>query len=105
MEKDGRYRVSTARNGDEALEAMRQSHPDLILLDIMMTTPLEGVSLAKQVSRDAALSKIPVIVISGIDESEYASLIPDDKVLPIDAWISKPIDPDHLLRTVQRFLA
>jgi formate transporter len=105
LEKDGRYRVSTARNGDEALEAMRQSHPDLILLDIMMTTPLEGVSLAKQVSRDAALSKIPVIVISGIDESEYASLIPDDKVLPIDAWISKPIDPDHLLRTVQRFLA
>jgi len=32
-------------------------------------------------------------------------MIPDDKHLPIDAWISKPIDPDHLLRTVQRFLA
>jgi formate transporter len=105
LEKDDRYKLSVARNGEEALEAMRRSRPDLILLDIMMTTPLEGVSLARQVSRDAVLSKIPVIVISGIDQSEYASLIPDDKHLPIDAWINKPIDPDHLLRTVERFIA
>ena len=105
LEKGGRYRVSAAANGEQALQAMRESRPDLILLDIMMTTPLEGLGLAKQIAGDAALSKIPVIVISSIDQSEYAHMIPDEMHLPIDAWINKPIDPEHLLRTVQRFLA
>jgi hypothetical protein len=71
----------------------------------MMETPLAGVSLAKTMGGEETLSNIPVIMISSIDSSEYAHMLPDDTHIPIDAWISKPLDPDHLLRTVERFLA
>ncbi len=105
FEEEDHYKICVAKTAEEALKAMQESCPDIILLDIMLTTPLEGLDLARQISGDEALCQIPVIVVSSIDQSEYARMIPDDKHLPIDAWISKPIDPDHLLRTVQRFLA
>jgi DNA-binding response OmpR family regulator len=98
------YAVTSACNAAEALAAMQVRKPDLILLDVMMDTPLEGVSLAKQLAQDQSLSKIPVIMISSIDSSQYAHLLPDDLNIPIDAWIGKPLDPDHLLKTVKRFL-
>ena len=44
------YEVLEAANGQEALEVLRQDKPDLVLLDVMMSTTLEGVD----VSREAA---------------------------------------------------
>jgi hypothetical protein len=44
-------------------------------------------------------------MISSIGTSEYASEFPDDEHIPIAAWISKPIQADVLLKTVQRFLS
>jgi DNA-binding response OmpR family regulator len=54
---------------------------------------------------DAKLKDVPVIMISSIDSSEHAELLPDDMHIPIDSWINKPIDPDDLTRKVRRFLA
>ncbi|MBN1146352.1 MAG: formate transporter FocA [Anaerolineales bacterium] len=99
------YQVSSASSAQEALKAMKDSRPDLVLLDVMMTTPLEGVGLAKTMAGDPSLKAIPIVMISSIGSSEYASMLPDDVHIPIDAWISKPLDPDHLLKTVKRFLA
>jgi CheY-like chemotaxis protein len=84
---------------------MKAKRPDLVLLDVMMATPLEGVSVARQMAGDAKLKDVPVIMISSIDSSEHAELLPDDLRIPIDAWISKPIDPDDLTRKIRRFLA
>jgi formate transporter len=104
LTKEGGFEAS-ASDGNKALEAMKTVAPDLVLLDVMMATPLDGVDLVRQMSQDAALSSIPVIMISSIDSSEYAGLLPDDLRIPIDAWISKPVEPNHLLKTVRRFLA
>jgi formate transporter len=98
------FQVSAAASGDQALQAMKASRPDLVLLDVMMTTPLDGVNVARKMTADEALSDIPVVMISSIDSSEYAGRLPDDMHIPIDAWISKPINPDQLLRTIRRFL-
>ena len=54
-------------------------------------------------SANPALKEIPVVMISSIDSSQYAASLPDDVHLPIDAWISKPVKPEHLLSTVRRF--
>jgi len=55
-------------------------------------------------SANPALKEIPVVMISSIDSSQYAASLPDDVHLPIDAWISKPVRPDHLLTTIKRFI-
>jgi CheY-like chemotaxis protein len=104
LSKEG-FQVSSAASGDQALQAMQAKRPDLVLLDVMMATPLEGVGVARKMSLDPALKDVPVVMISSIDSSQYADRLPDDMAIPIDAWISKPVGPEHLLRTVRRFLA
>jgi len=99
------HEVLEAASGDEALEMMRQDRPDLVLLDVMMTTTLEGVDVSKEMEADPNLSEIPVVMVSSIATSEYASAFPDDERIPISAWISKPIQPAVLLRTVERLLS
>jgi CheY-like chemotaxis protein len=98
------YEVFTAANGDQALEKMRQDKPDLVLLDVMMSTTLEGVSVSKELESDPDLKGVPVIMVSSIATTEYASEFPDEERIPIEAWLSKPIQPSVLLKTVKRFL-
>jgi formate transporter len=104
LENEGGFHVFSAQDGEQALQVIKEKVPDLILLDIMMATPLDGVGLAQELNADPNLSKIPIIMISSIDSSEYAHLLPDTMHIPTDAWISKPLDPDHFIRIVRRFL-
>ena len=104
LEAEG-YQVLEAANGSQALESMRQEKPDLVLLDVMMSTTLEGVDVSKEMETDPKLKEVPVVMISSIGTSEYASEFPDDERIPIDAWISKPVQPEVLLKTVRRFVS
>jgi CheY-like chemotaxis protein len=103
LTKEG-YQVAAATNGHQALQMMKSERPNLVLLDVMMATPLEGVSVARKMQGDPDLKDVPVVMVSSIDSTQHASLLPDDLHIPIDAWISKPLDPDELLRTIHRFL-
>jgi lipoate-protein ligase A len=97
------YEVAEAHNGWQAMEAIRTERPDLIVLDVMMSTTLEGVSVSKALESDPQTKDVPVIMASSIATTEYASEFPEERV-PIDAWLSKPIQPAVLLKTVKRFL-
>jgi formate transporter len=98
------YRVTSAADGEQAMALMKTERPDLVLLDVMMASPLDGVYVSHKMAADPALKTIPVVMVSSIDSSKHAALLPDDTQIPIDVWISKPIDPDHLLKTIRRFL-
>ena len=99
------YEVETAANGDIALRMMRESPPDLILLDVMMAGVLDGVHVAHAISEDALLSQVPVIMISSIASSPMADMFPTDEYVPIDMWVSKPVQPDELIRKVASLIA
>jgi formate/nitrite transporter len=104
LTKEG-YEVATASNGTQAWESMMHDKPDLVLLDVMMSTTLEGVDLSRKMAADARLRDVPIIMISSIDSTWHADKLPDSVHIPIDAWISKPVNPEHLLRTIRRFVA
>jgi CheY-like chemotaxis protein len=99
------YEVVTAANGARALAAMREQKPDLVLLDVMMSSILEGVDVSREIAQDPDLQGIPIIMVSSIATTEHAAQFPDSESIPIEGWISKPIQPKVLLQTVQRFLA
>jgi CheY-like chemotaxis protein len=101
--KEG-YEVITAANGDQALAKVRADKPDLILLDIMMTTILDGVNVSQKLREAPELRQIPLIMVSSIANTEYAELFPTDEHLHVDRWLSKPIQPDELLSAVARFV-
>jgi CheY-like chemotaxis protein len=98
------YAVVAAANGAQALAAMRQSKPDLVLLDIMMSTALDGLDVSDEMQSDPELKDLPVIMISSIADTEYAAVFPTDGYVHMDAWISKPIRPEDLLKKVGRFV-
>jgi CheY-like chemotaxis protein len=98
------YQVVTACNGDEALKKVRTEKPDLILLDVMMSTVLDGVNVSRTLSQDPVSREIPLIMVSSIASTEHAELFPTDEELHLDHWLSKPVLPEELLATVARFI-
>jgi adenylate cyclase len=103
LEANG-YEVASASSGEEALQAMRQARPHLVLLDVMMSDILDGLNVSHEMHADPDLRDIAVIMVSSIITSPHASLFPTDEYLPIDAWISKPMDPDDLLGRIRKLI-
>ncbi len=67
------YAVSTAVDGEEAVEAARQNLPDLILLD-MLLPKMSGPDVLKALKKDPATTAIPVVVLSGLSQKNAARL-------------------------------
>ena len=98
------YEVETASHGDMALRMMRESPPQLVILDVMMAGTLDGVNVVHTMRADDLLRRIPIIMVSSIASSPMAEMFPTDEYLPVDSWISKPAQPDDLLRKVERLV-
>jgi len=104
LEGEG-YEVAIAESGAGALQMLREDEPpDMVLLDIMMSTTLEGVDVAREMKGDPALEHVPIIMVSSIATSPQAAEFPVDEHIPIDGWLSKPVQRSVLLRTLARFL-
>ena len=59
------YHIREARDGIEALGALRQARPDIVLLDIMMPR-MDGIAVCGALRADPALADLPVIMISAL---------------------------------------
>jgi CheY-like chemotaxis protein len=99
------YTVCTASNGQEALAKVKAEHPDLMLLDIMMSTVLDGLNVSEQLAHDPDARFMPVIMVSSIADTPHARLFPMEEQPHMDAWLSKPVDPATLLAKVGQLLA
>jgi CheY-like chemotaxis protein len=98
------FEVECAGSVKAALDTMREHHPALACIDIMM--PKEsGISLYKQMRLSPDLCHIPVLFVSGAvqaGEFDFRELVPDTKVPPPDGYIEKPIIIDQFVATVAR---
>ncbi len=85
--KDG-YRVTQAEGGKEALELLLTHSFDIVLLDIMMPD-MDGFEVLRRMKDEVGLRDIPVIVVSGLEDTESVS-----RCLAMGAvdFISKPFD-------------
>ena len=61
------YKVITAMNKEEGMKKIREEKPDLAILDVMMTTHYEGFELAKEITDDPELKKMPVLMQTSIE--------------------------------------
>jgi DNA-binding response OmpR family regulator len=97
LEQDG-YHVVLAGSGEDALWLAKEEQPQLITLDIMLPD-LDGFFVLEQLREHPATSPIPVIIISGLSET--------DKGYALGAvdYVVKPFEEDKLLRSVQLALS
>ena len=99
LEGDGLV-VSEAADGSEALEAVREDRPSLVLLDVMMPG-VDGWSVAEQLAADEETRDIPVVFLS-------ARAAHEDRLhaqeLGAVGYVVKPFDPLQLAETVREVL-
>jgi len=101
------YLVDAAFNPKDGLRALEKGHYDLLLLDIMMGRGAEGIMIARKLRKDPKLSRIPVLIITGIRE-QIAFLFPGEAIhpgfVPVDELVEKPVEPTFLLERVSALL-
>lgn len=104
LEKEG-YKVERAAGGKEGFQVARKSSPDLVILDVMMDSVLDGVSVSRKMNEDDVTRDIPIVMVTSIANTDYAELFPTDEYIHIDAFLSKPIDPEKLIKKIRRVLS
>ena len=94
------YEVVVAEDGEQALQVVRETLPDLILLDIMMPK-IDGLEVARRLKADGSLPFIPVIMVS-------AKASAQDVLAGLEAggddYLTKPIDHGALIVRVRAML-
>jgi CheY-like chemotaxis protein len=104
------HKFFEARSGAEGLEKVKEIHPDLIILDVMMETATEGFQLSHTLrdrspgSEYAEFRDIPILVLTAIHTTTPLRFAPDEDYLPVDAFLDKSADPDQLLAKVDELL-
>jgi CheY-like chemotaxis protein len=98
------HQVITAESGDLGYQRARQEKPDLVILDVIMDTVLDGLSTSQRMHDDPALRDIPIIMVTSIANTDYAELFPTDEYIHINAFLSKPISSEQLMRQVNKYL-
>jgi CheY-like chemotaxis protein len=104
LEQHGHETLSAA-NGDEGLQAVRDSKPDLVILDVIMSSILDGLNVSQQLQNDPEHKDTPIIMVTSIANTDYAALFPTDEYVHISAFMTKPISPEQLTKQVSRLLA
>ncbi|HED09751.1 MAG TPA: response regulator [Caldithrix abyssi] len=104
--EDAGLEVIDAQSGDKGEERARKEHPDLILLDIMMGEQDEGFHVAYRLRNQSETSDIPIIMLSAVGQETGFSFDPqkDEAFLPVEEFIDKPVNPDHLVEKVKSHL-
>jgi len=97
----GGYRVVTAHNGEEALDAIQKERPAIVITDILMPK-MDGFSLVHRLRLDPETRNIPVVFLS----ATYVA--PEDKTFAVligaTRFLEKPIDIDQLMGTIAELL-
>lgn len=94
------YEVSTARSGHEALMQLAEAVPDLIISDIRMPG-MDGYKLARQLRGAPRTALVPIVFLTAKDET--ADRIEGFRA-GIDAYLTKPFEPDELIAVVNGIL-
>jgi CheY-like chemotaxis protein len=94
------YAVEEAENGLQALEMMKHSKPDVLLLDLNMPV-LDGFATLRRVREDPALLALPVLAVTA-----SAMRGDEEKALEagFDGYLSKPVKSAALFQALERIL-
>jgi DNA-binding response OmpR family regulator len=106
------YEFFTAHSAAEGLEKIKECNPDLIILDVIMEDFVAGFRVVSELrtsgpdSEYAAYSKVPILMLTSVTTKTNVNF--SEKVgtalLPVDAFIEKPVKPGQLIAKIDELL-
>jgi len=100
FEADGRFDVRTVNNGFDAGMMVKEYHPDVIILDVMLPD-INGKEVCQRVRSDSTLDDVKIICISGMVEAEKVQELRDSGA---NDFVQKPFEVESLIQRVCRQL-
>jgi DNA-binding response OmpR family regulator len=104
LEQSG-YEVISAGNGNHGRATLAREKPNLVILDVIMSSVLDGLSMGRFMREEPEYKDIPIIMVTSIANTDYQGLFPSDENIDIDAFLTKPIKPADLTAKVGELLS
>ena len=90
------FQVALAHDGRQAIEAIKQESPDLVILDVLMPV-MDGYSCLREINAKFGRGKIPIIVLTARDRMKDLFDLEG-----IEDYVIKPFDHEDLLTRIDR---
>ncbi len=103
-----KYNVITANNKADGFKKAKEEKPDIAILDVMMDSMHDGFELSRELREDPEFKNLPIILLTAIDSQtgvNFKSAFGNTDMLPINAYIEKPVSPHNLLTEIKTLLS
>ena len=101
LTKEG-FDVVCASNRAEGFKTIAAGAPDLLILDVMMEEPDDGLTMARQLRREGF--DRPIIMLTSVNAAMGLQIDRDDEIVPVDKFQPKPVEPKVLIAEVNELL-
>ena len=102
------YTVITAANRTEGMDKIKTEKPDLAILDVMMSSWMDGLDMSKTLKKDPEFKDMPILMLTGVKEQTGFDFKPKEggpEWCSVDAYLDKTVPPDELLTEIEKLLA
>jgi len=108
--KDVSCKIVSAMNVEDAIKVAMREHPNLAILDMRMPiniksaglfNPYAGADICKELRNHPSTKDIPIIMLTVMSEPEG---MPESLNAGADEYLTKPFNPETLLKTVKRYI-
>ena len=96
------YQVASACNRDSGMKAVEKEKPDLLILDVMMEQPDDGLRMARDLRSEG--KKLPILMLTSISKVTGMEFDRDDEMVPVNDFVEKPVDAAILLERIETLL-
>jgi DNA-binding response OmpR family regulator len=101
LEREG-YLVESASNLKDGLVKLEETNPDLLILDVMMEEPDDGLRFARKARRQG--NTLPILMLTSVNRTLGLQIGKDEEMVPVDEFMEKPVDPATLVEKVRWLL-
>ena len=102
------YTVVTASDKTGGMELVRTEKPDLLILDVIMSTWSDGFDMARELKSQSELKDMPILMLTGVKDVtgiDFKSSAGDPTWLPVEGFLDKPVESETLLAEVEKILS
>jgi DNA-binding response OmpR family regulator len=101
LEREG-YEIDSASNRNDGMAKIDETKPDLLILDVMMEEPDDGLRMAREIRKSG--NKIPIIMLTSVNAAMGLNIDKDGEIVPVDEFQPKPVEPQTLVAKVKKLL-